>query len=186
MLGARATEGRRTADLAALDGRVLPGGESTALLTLMRGEDWFGAIHTFHRRGGALLGTCAGAILLAREVVPAQPCLGLLDAVVERNGFGRQQDSFEGQVDAGTAGGPLPALFIRAPRLRALGASVEVLGRLDGEPVLIRQGHVLAATFHPELTGATGLHRLFLEMTRAGASGRPRTTTDPLAAPGAA
>lgn len=186
VLGARARAVRRPVDLAALDGLVLPGGESTALLTLMNGEDWFGAIRALHRRGGALLGTCAGAILLAREVVPAQPSLGLLDAVVERNGFGRQQDSFEGRVDAAEAGDPLTALFIRAPRLRALGGSVEVLGRLDGEPVLVRQGRVLAATFHPELTGATGLHRLFLETAEAGVRGALHASLPALAPQGAA
>ena len=103
------------------------------------------------RSGGALLGTCAGAILLAREVSPAQPSLGLLDAVVERNGYGRQAESFEAELDAPGFDGPVRGVFIRAPRLKATGPAVEVLARWRGEPVLVREGRVFAATFHPEM-----------------------------------
>jgi 5'-phosphate synthase pdxT subunit len=154
---------RRVADLAGLHGLVLPGGESTTLLKLMADEDWFGALRSFHARGGALLGTCAGAILLAREVNgPRQPSLGLLDATIDRNAYGRQVDSFEAEVDVPELGDPLRGVFIRAPRIAATGPGVEVLGRLGEAAVLVRQGRVLAATFHPEIAGDDRLHRMFV------------------------
>lgn len=162
-LGCQVREVRRVAELEGLAGLALPGGESTALLNLMRDEPWFEALRALHARGGALFGTCAGAILLAREVTsPRQESLGLLDAVVERNAFGRQVDSFEARLAAPLLGGDLTAVFIRAPRLRAVGPGVEVLARLDGEPVLVREGRVLAATFHPEIAGDDRLHRYFV------------------------
>ncbi len=164
-LGAAVALVRRCAELAGLDGLVLPGGESTTLLNLMQDEPWFEAVERFHREGGALLGTCAGAILLSRRVLnPAQPSLGLLDAVVERNGWGRQADSFETRLEAPELGGPIEAVFIRAPRFKSLGRKVTVLARIRREPVLVRQGRILAATFHPELTGDGRLHRHFLEL----------------------
>jgi 5'-phosphate synthase pdxT subunit len=164
-LGATVREVRRPA-VRDLDGLVIPGGESTTLLNLMGDEPWFDELRRFHRRGGTLFGTCAGAILLAREVIePAQPSLGLLDAVVERNAYGRQRESFETTIEVDAIGGSIDAVFIRAPRFRALGPGVDVLGRLDGEPVLVRQEHVLAGTFHPELTGDGRLHGYFLELT---------------------
>ena len=169
--GAVAREVRHVGDLDGLAGLVLPGGESTALLILMQDEGWFEALRDFHASGGAIFGTCAGAILLAREVVPAQPSLGLLDAVVERNAYGRQAESFEIRVD--TAGvGPTAAVFIRAPRIRSVGKNVEVLARLDDEPVCVRSERILAATFHPELSESSGLHRLFLAMAGVGAPAR--------------
>ena len=155
-------EVRRTSELQGLRGLVLPGGESTTLLKLMADEDWFGALRRFHANGGLLLGTCAGAILLAREVKPSQPSLGLLDASVERNAYGRQVDSFEAEVEAPGLGAPLHAAFIRAPRFLKTGPTVEILGRREKEPVLVRQGRVLAATFHPEIAGDDRLHRLFV------------------------
>lgn len=164
---------RRVAELAGLDALVIPGGESTALLNLMADEPWFDALHAFHAEGGALFGTCAGAILLAREVRgPSQPSLGLLDAVVERNAYGRQADSFEATLDTPALGGSVSGVFIRAPRFRALGPGVEVLASRHGEPVLVRQGRVWAATFHPELTPDASVHRAFaaqagLSSTRA-------------------
>jgi 5'-phosphate synthase pdxT subunit len=155
---------RRTADLARVRGLVLPGGESTALLRLMRGEPWFEALRGFHQGGGTLFGTCAGAILLAARVEnPEQPSLGLLDATVSRNGFGRQVDSFEATLDAPALGGPVHAFFIRAPRITAVGPGVEVLARLGQEPVLVRQGRVMAATFHPEIAGDARVHRAFVQ-----------------------
>ena len=163
-LDASVREVRRCADLEGLAGVVLPGGESTTLLNLMADEPWFDALRAFHARGGALFGTCAGAILLARRVVPDQPSLALVDAVIARNAYGRQAESFEAPVDSEGAAGSMAGLFIRAPRFREMGAGVSVLGRLGGEPVAVRDGRALAATFHPELTGSTGLHRLFLEM----------------------
>jgi 5'-phosphate synthase pdxT subunit len=164
-LGADAVEVRRCAELAGLDGLVLPGGESTTLLNLMRDEPWFESLRRFHREGGAFLATCAGAILLSRRVLnPAQPSLGLLDAVVERNGWGRQVDSFETRIDVPALGGQVEAVFIRAPRFRSLGRKVTVLARIRREPVLVRQGRILAMTFHPELTGDGRVHRHFLEL----------------------
>jgi 5'-phosphate synthase pdxT subunit len=162
--GAEAREVRRVRELDGLAGLVIPGGESTALLRLMDDEPWFDALHRFHAAGGSLLGTCAGAILLARRVVPDQRSLGLLDAVVERNAYGRQIDSFETRLAGNDGAGPIEAVFIRAPRIRSVGPGVETLARFDGEPVLVRQGRVLAATFHPELTDSSGLHRLFVSL----------------------
>lgn len=168
-LGVPVREVRRVSQLEGLAGLMIPGGESTTLLNLMADEPWFDALRRFHDAGGVVAGTCAGAILLAREVRPAQPSLGLLDALVERNAYGRQVDSFEAAVDAPALGGAVPAVFIRAPRFRALWPDVDVLGRLDGEPVLVRQGRVVAATFHPELTRARSLHRYV-----AGLAGGPQ------------
>jgi 5'-phosphate synthase pdxT subunit len=185
-LGAPVREVRHPRALDGLSGLVLPGGESTALLRLMDGAPWADAIAGMHARGGALFGTCAGAILLARAVRPAQPSLGLLDAEVERNAYGRQVDSFEAAVDAAPPYGPLRGTFIRAPRFLATGPGVEVAGTLRGEPVLLRQGQVLAAAFHPELEGPNGVHRAFLKLaageTMAAPAGREaeyEISTDP-------
>ncbi len=161
-LGATVREVRRCAELDLVSALVLPGGESTALLRLMSGEPWLEALRAFHRRGGALFGTCAGAILLARDVRPSQPSLGLLDAVIERNAYGRQSESFEAELEAPTFDAPVRGVFIRAPRLTATGPGVEVLARLKGEPVFVRQGRVFAATFHPEMAADDRLHRRFL------------------------
>jgi 5'-phosphate synthase pdxT subunit len=157
-LGRPAREVRRIHELEGLSGLLIPGGESTTLLNLMADEPWPEAVRRFHEGGGVVAGTCAGAILLSRDVRPRQPSLGLLDAVIARNAFGRQVDSFEATVDAPALGEPLRGVFIRAPRFLALWPDVEVLGRLDGEPVLVRQGRVVAATFHPELTRSRALH----------------------------
>lgn len=160
--GVEVLEVRRVSELPGLKGLVLPGGESTALLKLMEDEDWFSALRLFHAGGGVILGTCAGAILLSNEVKPSQPSLGLLDATIERNAYGRQAESFEVEVEAASLGAPLRAVFIRAPRFVSTRPNVEVLGRLDKEPVLLRQGRVLAATFHPEIAGDDRLHGLFV------------------------
>ena len=169
-LGRDVVEVRRVADLSGLDGLVIPGGESTTLLNLMGDEPWFPALRRFKDDGGALMGTCAGAILLARDVEdPAQESLGLLDAGIARNAFGRQVESFETTLDAPRLGGTIAALFIRAPRFKALGTNVEVLAEFRGEPVLVREGRVLAMTFHPELTGDTRLHAYFLTMAHTAA-----------------
>jgi len=171
-------EVRRVAELEGVAGLVIPGGESTTLLNLMADEPWFEALRRFHEEGGVLAGTCAGAILLAREVRPRQPSLALLDAIVERNAYGRQVDSFEASVDAPALGGSLAAVFIRAPRFRALWPGVDVLARLDGEPVLVQQGRVVAATFHPELTRDRALHRYLVGLAEKGT----RAATGPLRA----
>jgi pyridoxal 5'-phosphate synthase glutaminase subunit Pdx2 len=154
---------------------VLPGGESTTLLRLMDGAPWAEELVALQARGGAILGTCAGAIVLARSVVPTQKSLGLLDVEIERNAYGRQVDSFEADVDAAPPYGPVRGTFIRAPRIRSVGRDVEVAGTLRGEPVLVRQGRVLAATFHPELDGANPVHHVLLRL----ATGEvPLTTAD--------
>jgi len=174
-LGVRPLEVRHAAALVELDGLVLPGGESTTLLNLMRDEAWFPGLEAFYARGGALFATCAGAILLAREVLdPVQPSLGLLDAVVRRNGWGRQVDSFETQLEIQGWDAPLEAVFIRAPRFVDLGPEIEVLARVGAEPVLIRQDRILAGTFHPELSGDDRLHGAFLDLAarRAAPAGR--------------
>jgi pyridoxal 5'-phosphate synthase pdxT subunit len=161
-LGAEVREVRRCADVDGLRALVLPGGESTALLKLMAGAPWFDTLKGLHAAGGALLGTCAGAILLARAVDPPQPSLGLLDMAVDRNAYGRQVDSFEADLEAPAFGPSLRGVFIRAPRVREIGPAVEVLARFERAPVLVRQGRVLAATFHPEIAGDDRVHRELL------------------------
>jgi 5'-phosphate synthase pdxT subunit len=164
-LGVEALEVRRPRQLSDLAGLVVPGGESTTMLKLMRDEPWFDELRRFHEHGGALLGTCAGAILLAREVHnPGQAAAGLIDAVVERNAYGRQVDSFEADVELSGSREPMRALFIRAPRFRSLGRGVEILATLNGDPVLIRQGKVMAGTFHTELSDDRRLHLMFLKL----------------------
>jgi 5'-phosphate synthase pdxT subunit len=170
-IGVPTREVRRVGELEGLRGILVPGGESTTLLNLMRDEPWFDALRGFHRRGGVVAGTCAGAILLASDVRPAQPSLGLLGAVVERNAWGRQVDSFEARLEAPALGGAIDAVFIRAPRFRALFPDVEVLARYEGEPVLVRQGPVVAATFHPELTRSRGLHLYLARLAEGPVSG---------------
>ena len=169
-LGCEVAEVRRVAQLSGLDGLVIPGGESTTLLNLMADEPWFDALRRFENGGGALMGTCAGAILLSRSVLnPPQESLGLLDATIVRNAFGRQVDSFETTLDAPSLGGTVEAAFIRAPRFQALGPEVETLAAYRGEPVLVRQGRILAMTFHPELTRDAKLHAHFLTMAEMSA-----------------
>jgi 5'-phosphate synthase pdxT subunit len=164
-VGAGGGEVRRVAELEGLDGLVLPGGESSTLLKLMAEEPWFEALRGLAARGGVLFGTCAGAILLAREVRgSSQPGLGLLDVAIERNAYGRQIDSFETTLDAPSLGAPLRGVFIRAPRFVFTGPGVEVLARHGTEPVLVRQGRVLAATFHPEIAGDDRLHRFAVSL----------------------
>lgn len=192
-LGARTRSVRAAADLADLAGLVIPGGESTTMLRLLERNGLRAGLATF-AAARPTFGTCAGLILLAREVTnPAQASLAVLDVAVERNAYGRQIDSFVGQVRAATLGGLVEGVFIRAPRITRLGDGVEVLGRLDlsvgpssstgaagagapdGEAVLVRQGHLLGATFHPELTADPRIHRFFLEHV-VGSGGGPLAT----------
>jgi pyridoxal 5'-phosphate synthase pdxT subunit len=169
-LSAEVVEVRRVADLSGLDGLVIPGGESTTLLNLMADEPWFDALKKFKDVGGAIMGTCAGAILLAKDVIgPKQKSLGLLDVTIERNAFGRQVESFETEIDAPKWGGTIAAVFIRAPRFGALGPGVETLATYRGEPVCVQEGRVLAMTFHPELTRATRIHEYFLMLAQSAA-----------------
>ena len=156
-------EAKRPKDLDDADGLILPGGESTTLWKFFEMEPWEEAIAAFAASGRPILGTCAGAIVLAREVTnPRQKGMGLIDIGVERNAYGRQVDSFIGEIDVPAlgAGAPMPAVFIRAPRIRRVAAFVEVLGTHAEEPVLVRQNAVVAATFHPELTPDRRPHRL--------------------------
>jgi 5'-phosphate synthase pdxT subunit len=161
---------RKPGALDDVEGLILPGGESTTLLRLMEAWDFAPAIRAFHESGRPLFGTCAGLILLAREVEgPRQPSLGLIDVGVERNSYGRQRESFEAEtsVDLGDGSEPLRMVFIRAPRIRRAGPGVEVLARHAGDPVLAREGTVLVASFHPELSGDLRVHRYFLQMAEA-------------------
>jgi 5'-phosphate synthase pdxT subunit len=157
-LGVQPIEVRKPDQLEGLDGLVIPGGESTTFMRLMRLYGLEEAVRRFER---PILGTCAGLIVLDREH------LGLLDVDVERNAYGRQVASFEADLDLAGEREPLRGVFIRAPRVERVGGDVEVLAELDGEPVLLRQGRFLAATFHPELTDDTRVHRLFLDLVRA-------------------
>jgi pyridoxal 5'-phosphate synthase pdxT subunit len=160
-VGVESLEARRPADLEHAAGLIMPGGESTTLWKFFEGEPWEEAFRSFAGSGRPVLGTCAGAIVLAREVThPAQKGLGLIDVAIERNAYGRQVDSFLADVPCPALGAPMPAVFIRAPRIRSTGTGVEVLGNLQGEPVLVRQGNVVAATFHPELTPDRRLHAM--------------------------
>ena len=157
-------EARKPEDLDAASGLILPGGESTTLWKFFGWAPWEEAIRRFAASGRPVLGTCAGAILLAREVTnPDHKGLDLIDISIERNAYGRQADSFTADVDAPALGGALPAVFIRAPRIRRAGPGVETLATRVGESVLVRQGNVFAATFHPELTADTRVHGLVFE-----------------------
>ena len=165
--GAISVEVRKPEQLESLDGLILPGGESTTMLKFLERHGFFQALGQFC---GAkpVFGTCAGAILLAREVRnPAQKSLGALDAVVERNAYGRQIDSAILRSETSLPGGPLEMVFIRAPRFAEIGPAVEPLAFRDGSPTLVRQGNLLAATFHPELSADTRVHRLFVETVKA-------------------
>ncbi len=168
--GADPVEVRKPDQLAGLDGLILPGGESTTILRFLDKLQFFGSLKEFcaHK---PVFGTCAGAILLAREVRnPAQRSLGLLDAVAERNAYGRQIDSAILTAETALPGGPLEMVFIRAPRLAETGPSVEILARRDGSPVLVRQGNLMAATFHPELSHDRRVHQLFVQIVAAARS----------------
>ena len=162
-VGAEAVRVRRKEDLADLDALILPGGESTTISKGLERLGLYEPLQDFARAGHPILGTCAGAVLLAREVEnhPVRS-LGLLDVVAVRNAYGTQVDSFATRADG--PGGDLECVFIRAPRLRRPGPDVEVLARVDGWPVWIRQGSAMATTFHPELTGDPRVHQALLDM----------------------
>lgn len=159
-LGAKVVEVRKPEQLAGLDGLVIPGGESTAILRLIR---LYGLEEAIERFQAPVLGTCAGMILLARDH------LGLVDVAVERNAYGRQVASFESDLRLVGEDEPLRGVFIRAPRVADSGPEVEVLAEHDGDPVLLRQGRFLVASFHPELTDDTRVHERFLQLVREGA-----------------
>jgi len=168
-LGAETVEVRTVEDLEGCDGIVLPGGESTTQLQFLKEEGLFEAIRKFSRAGGAIFGTCAGAILLATKVNnPPQESLGLLDMTVLRNGYGRQlaSDVFFGPSTLKQE--PLEMVFIRGPIIEQVGKDIAVLARHEGKAALVEKGNVLAATFHPELTDDTTVHEHFLEMAAKG------------------
>jgi pyridoxal 5'-phosphate synthase pdxT subunit len=162
-VGAEAVEVRKPEQLAELDGLIVPGGESTAIARLVRLYGLEEAIRSFER---PMLGTCAGMILLDRRH------LGLLDLAVARNAYGRQVASFEADLEVLGDEEPLRGVFIRAPRVEEAGPDVEVLAELDGEPVLLREGRIIVAAFHPELTRDTRVHERFLDLVREAISVR--------------
>jgi pyridoxal 5'-phosphate synthase pdxT subunit len=171
-VGAEPVEVRLPRDLVDLDAIVLPGGESTTMRRLIDAYGLREPIAALARSGAPVLGTCAGMILLAERLADAEePVFGLLDIEVRRNGYGRQLDSFETELDVPAIGDdPLHGVFIRAPIVTDVGPRAEVLARdPHGRPVAIRQGRVLATAFHPELTGDRRLHRLLAEMIGEGA-----------------
>jgi 5'-phosphate synthase pdxT subunit len=168
-LGAETLLVKTAADLEGLDGLVLPGGESTTHVKLLEEEGLLGPLVEHARKGMAVFGTCAGAILLAKEVKnPTQHSLALMDMTVVRNAYGRQLDSCVISAPAAISDHPLEMVFIRAPMIERAGEAVEVLARRDGDPVLVRQGRILAATFHPELSADSTVHAYFLKMVRNG------------------
>lgn len=165
-LGAEPVEVRLPAQLADLAGLILPGGESTTMRRLLADYGLIAPLRERLAAGLPVLGTCAGAILLARQIAGEGPSpLGAMDLVVSRNAFGRQVDSFEADLDVPVLGAPpVHAVFIRAPRILEVGPAVEVLARLDGDEVVaVRQGRLVALTFHPELTDDLRFHRYFLQ-----------------------
>ena len=169
-IGVPAVEVRKPDELGEVAGLIMPGGESTTLLKLMDAWDFFPALEKFHAGGSPIFGTCAGLILLAREVEsPRQRSLGFIDITAERNAYGRQKESFETQITADLGVGPRPikAVLIRAPRIRRMGPGVTPLAEHRGETMMARQGSVLVASFHPELTDDPSVHRYFLEMVRS-------------------
>jgi 5'-phosphate synthase pdxT subunit len=175
-LGAEAVAVRRPEELAGVDGLVIPGGESTTIVKLARRFGLLEPLRNAVRSGLPAYGTCAGMILLADRILDAPPdqeTIGGLDVTVRRNAFGRQVDSFESEIGFdGLDGDPLHAVFIRAPWVEKAGAGVDVLGRIvggpaDGKIVAVRQGNLVATSFHPELTGDRRVHALFVDMVRS-------------------
>jgi 5'-phosphate synthase pdxT subunit len=173
--GARSTPVRRAEELAEVDGLVLPGGESTTIAKLAARFGLLEPLRTAVRNGLPVYGSCAGMILLADRILDApadQETIGGLDVTVRRNAFGRQVDSFESDLALqGIEGGPMHAVFIRAPWVEQAGADVEILGRVvggpaDGKIVAVRQGNLVATSFHPELTGDHRVHALFVDIVR--------------------
>lgn len=171
-LGVRSREVRSASDLQSVDALVIPGGESSTISQLLESSGLTEPLRTRIRSGMAVFGTCAGMILLATEIVDGrddQISFAAIDITVRRNAFGRQVDSFEADltVDPATVSGPIHGVFIRAPRIERVGPGVEVLATLGDEPVLVRQGSVMACSFHPEISGDVVVHRVFIEMVGA-------------------
>lgn len=157
---------RKPEELAGIDGLIIPGGESTTFLKFLERDGFLGALQKFVE-SKPTFGTCAGCILLAKDVThPPQKSLGVLDATVERNAYGRQIDSSIETGETQLAGGPLEMVYIRAPRIVKTGGGVKVLAERDGFPVLVEQGYLMAATFHPELSADRRVHQRFVELVR--------------------
>lgn len=172
-LGHRGLPVRRATELPALDGLIIPGGESTTMSRLLDVFDLREPLAARLAAGLPAYGSCAGMIMLATTIVDGradQRPLGAIDITVRRNAFGRQVDSFEGPVDVAGIDGAVPGVFIRAPWVEAVGDGVEVLATAAGHPVAVRQGPVLATSFHPEISGDLRVHRLFLDMVTASGS----------------
>ena len=165
-MGGTAIEVRTPAQLADVDRLVIPGGESTTMSKLARAYDLVEPIRDRARDGMPILGTCAGMIVLAERVLDGEPLLSLMDITVRRNAYGRQVDSFESDVDVEGIDHPVRGIFIRAPWIEDVGADVNVLSEHEGRPVVLQQGGLLAASFHPELVGETALHEYFLSLSR--------------------
>ena len=175
-LGAEYLFVRTPQEAARAEAMILPGGESTTMIKFLKEEGLEAPVRALAARGGAFLGTCAGAILMAREVrAPAQWSLGLADLVVTRNAYGRQLASEVRYAPSKLKPEPLEMVFIRAPLIEEIGPDVEVLASESGRPVLVRQGKLLVATFNPELTGDTTIHEYFLKL----AAEPPRPVTAP-------
>jgi len=167
-LGAEVVLVKKPEQLDSVDALIIPGGESTTFLKFLEKGGFLEKLREFVGTKPAF-GTCAGAILLASSVEnPPQAGLGALDISIRRNAYGRQFDSFIGQGETQLPGGPLEMVFIRAPKIERVGPSVEVLAREKNDPVLVRQGKIMAATFHPELSGDTRVHAEFLKLVRNG------------------
>lgn len=165
-IGAEALLIRKPEELLALDALIIPGGESTTFLKFLVQDDFLEKLKTF-MGDKPVFGTCAGCILLAKEVLhPAQASLGALDVTVERNAYGRQNDSMIQEAPTILPGGPLEMVYIRAPRISRTGSTVQVLAERESSPVLVREGQILAATFHPELSDDRRVHQYFLDMVR--------------------
>lgn len=168
-IGVDACEVRTPSDLADVDALLMPGGESSTMSQLLESSGLFESIDSRIKSGMPVFGTCAGLILLSTSIIDGrrdQRSFGALDVTVRRNAFGRQVDSFESELDSTI--GPILGVFIRAPRIEHVGPEVEVLASYRDEPVLVRKGSVLGATFHPELSGDARVHQYFVEMTTKG------------------
>jgi 5'-phosphate synthase pdxT subunit len=166
--GAEAVPVKTRDEIAQVDGLIIPGGESTTVGKLLDRFDLMDVVRGLPAHGKPIFGTCTGMILLAKEIEDSEQLrLGLMDVTVRRNAFGRQVDSFEEDLTVeGVDGAPVRAIFIRAPYITASSPAVEVLAEFQGHPVLVREGNLLAAAFHPELTDDIRVHRLFIEMVR--------------------
>ena len=165
-LGVRSVLVRKPEELDGIDGLIIPGGESSTFLKFLEREGFLKKLRDFVSEKPAF-GTCAGAILLAKEVVnPSQPSLGALDIAIQRNAYGRQIDSSIMTAPTRLGGDPLEMVFIRAPRIERVGAGVQVLAERESHPVLVREGTILAATFHPELSNDLRIHQIFVDMVK--------------------